>query len=88
MRRLYLVLIEICNDHADKQGEANHAPQEDKNVDVDAMDLYIQGCLSQRRQIDIKSTQASCHVRRAIQNIYYRSNTMNDDVPDLHPAFE
>lgn len=42
---LYLVLVKICNDHADKQGEANHAPQEDKNVDVDAVDLYIEQCL-------------------------------------------
>lgn len=46
----YLVLIKICNDHADKQGEANHAPQEDKNVDVDAVDLCIEKRLVRRRQ--------------------------------------
>lgn len=59
----YLVLVEICNDHADKQGEANHAPQEDEDVDVDAMNLHIQRCLDSKRLISIKSMQASCQVK-------------------------
>lgn len=35
----YLVLVEVCNNNADKQGESNHAPQKHKDMDVDAMDL-------------------------------------------------
>lgn len=62
----YLVLVEICNDHADKQGEANHAPQEDKDVDVDAMDLYTRRCLGRKEWIHVKSTQASSQVRRVV----------------------
>lgn len=38
----HLVLVEIGDDHADKQSEPNHATQEDKNVDVDAMNLQTQ----------------------------------------------
>lgn len=38
----YLVLIEVCNDDTYKQGEANHATQKNKDVDVDAMDLQAQ----------------------------------------------
>lgn len=36
---LYLVLIEVCNDNAYEQSESNHATQEHKDMDVDAMDL-------------------------------------------------
>lgn len=59
--RFYLVLVEIGNDHSDKQGEADHAPQEDKNVDVDAMNLHMG--LDSKRRISIRSMQASCQVK-------------------------
>lgn len=65
LRCFYLVLVEICNDHADKQGEADHATQEDENVDVDAVDLCVQRrVFGRKRQINTKSTRASCEVRR------------------------
>lgn len=38
----HLVLVEIGDDHTDKQSEPNHATQEHKNVDVDAMNLQTQ----------------------------------------------
>lgn len=35
----YLVLIEVCDDHAHKQSESNHTAQEHKDVYVDTVDL-------------------------------------------------
>lgn len=40
--RLYLVLIEVCNDDSDEQSESNHASQEHEDVNVDAVDLQTQ----------------------------------------------
>lgn len=37
----YLILVEVCNDNTDKQGESNHATQKNKDVDVYAMDLQV-----------------------------------------------
>lgn len=38
----HLVLIEVCDDHAHKQSESDHAAQEHKDMYVDAMDLKEQ----------------------------------------------
>lgn len=41
----YLVLIEVCYDDANKQSESNHASQEHKDMDVDAVDLKTERCI-------------------------------------------
>ena len=38
----YLVLIEVRNDDSNEQSEPDHASQEHKDVDVDAVDLQTQ----------------------------------------------
>lgn len=83
----YLVLIEVCNDNTHKQSESNHTSQKHKDMNVDAMDLQ-----TQRVRKCVEQLTHCRHKMRKFIVIWkvkdqYRSNTVNNDISDLHPPF-
>lgn len=81
---MHLILIEVCNDDTHEQGESNHTSQEDEDVDVDAVDLPAQTI---HAVVTIHELLSICRDGTCDQT-RYRSNAVNDDVPNFHPSFE